>query len=217
MKKIFHIFLFMWVALTAVAQQEQEVGLRLGISNYLGDLVPQNVDLSQSGLSVGLTYRRLFTAKLGLSASASLNKIKADERNYDDRLGRGAVMDVNLIELAATGEWHPFGRNRFNDLGVLSRRLSPYLYLGLGVALGETKLEFTGDKTMVPESNRSSYFIMPFGGGLRYNISDIFTITADLGARPVFSDQLDGVSINGNSAANDWYLQGGFCLLYNLL
>lgn len=217
MKTTLPLLLLMLLTWAASAQQEQEAGLRAGISNYQGDLVPKSIDLSQSGLSLGLTYRNFFLPQIAVNGSVSFNRIKADERNYPERVGRGAVMEANLIEVSATGEWHPFGRERFNSLGVLNRRVSPFIYIGLGMAFGKTDVQLTGNKEITPEQTDSKYFILPFGGGLRYHLNDLFTLTADIGARPVFSDQLDGISINGNSNANDWYLQTGITLLYNLV
>lgn len=198
------------------AQQESELGLHLGISAYQGDLVVENLAPAQLGLSAGFTCRAMFTPRLGASSSLTYNRIKADERSYENRAGRGAVMEAGLVELAVTGEWHPLGKYRFNQLGNLNHTLSPYLYIGAGVTFGKAQVNFTGNKTISPESAHSAYFIMPFGGGLRYNASNLLSLTASLGVRPVFSDNLDGVSINGNSSADDWYIQSGISILYSI-
>jgi hypothetical protein len=46
---------------------------------------------------------------------------------------------------------------------------------------------------------------LPFGLGVKAYLSPKWTLSAELGLRPVFNDYLDGVSYAGNPDANDWY------------
>ena len=47
------------------------------------------------------------------------------------------------------------------------------------------------------------------GAGVRADISEFFVIGLEVGWRPVFSDDLDGVRYNGNPESGDWYYFAG--------
>ena len=58
---------------------------------------------------------------------------------------------------------------------------------------------------MPGSADKDTFFTIPFGLGVRLDISQHATIGAEFGWRPTFSDYLDNVrNIHGKSN-NDWY------------
>jgi len=100
-------------------------------------------------------------------------------------------------------------------------RYSPYAFFGLGYIL------FKG----VDDKNKST-FVIPFGGGVKYLLSDQLTLGIELGFRPTTSDELDKLVSTlptpgtspavakidgfGNPYTKDWYYSLGLTLSYTL-
>jgi hypothetical protein len=54
------------------------------------------------------------------------------------------------------------------------------------------------------------------GVGIRVDITKKLVLGVEAGARPIFSDRLDGVRINGDPQNDDWYYFGGATVSFNL-
>ncbi|MCC7244331.1 MAG: hypothetical protein IT269_01515 [Saprospiraceae bacterium] len=72
-------------------------------------------------------------------------------------------------------------------------------------------------KVPLPEDGLKTLFMLaPMGVGLRFDVFDRLIIGVEGGWRPVFSDDLDGVKVNGNPESNDWYYYGGTTISFVL-
>lgn len=207
------------VAVTALfGQRETEVGLYLGVATYQGDLSVGPFNTKEINPAIGVVYRKLFTPRIGLRASAIWCRISGNDLDFG-RDDRGLEFSSGLLEFTVNGEWHPMGRARFTNQGFFTRAFSPYVSLGAGLTFGGADVDVVSDNgEYLPEAQEvSSFFVLPVNLGLRLDVSESWTITLEAGARATFSDLLDGVSINNNNGTDDskdWYLMGGFTFLY---
>ena len=64
------------------------------------------------------------------------------------------------------------------------------------------------------EEKKSAFLVTPVTLGLRLDMTKAVTVTLDIGSRPAWSDNLEGISKNGFSNNKDWYLIGGMTVLY---
>jgi OOP family OmpA-OmpF porin len=194
------------------AQKSSDVGITIGFMNYQGDFSETPISFSETNLAFGATYRYFFTPQYGVRAGVTYGTLSGADANLDQRINRDWSFETDLLELAVIGEWHPIGRVKLNSLGNLEPQFSPYGFLGIGMAFGESKITKPADDPRVlPEpDDRNSYFSIPIGIGVRYDASKYFMISAELGTRATFNDYLDGVGVlYSNTDGNDWYLIGG--------
>ena len=197
-----------------MAQKSSELGLFLGVSTYQGDLVQDPFDAGESNFALGINFRQMFSPKWALKIGLNYGKISGSDVNVESREERGVTMNTDLFELGAQLEWHFLGEERFPSSGQFNRTFSPYIGAGLGMVFASQTLEFSSTRNFTPEKDTGSFVILPIDAGLRLNLSPTLTSTLSIGSRATFSDLLDGVSANGNSDADDWYLLGGLSFLY---
>jgi len=226
------LFLFLFFALSLLAQTNEkpyqrywETGVLLGTVNYSGDIAEKHLYLSETRLGYGAFGRYFTSNKFSWRANIYAGSITGDDANSKDPfvLPRSFRFRTNLLELGIGGEWHMLGKDRYSNTGIHQHFISPYLYLGVGGVLSSVKVEYYGspedrNKYVVqplPEKKSRQQFLIPtMGFGLRADISESLVIGAEFGLRPMFSDYLDGVSLNGNPEKKDWYYLGGVTLSY---
>lgn len=216
-RSIFTIILLSAVTML-YGQRETEVGLHLGVATYQGDLSVGPFNAKEVNPALGVVYRKLFTPRLGLRASAIWARISGNDVDFG-RTTRGLEFQSGLLEFIVQGEWHFMGRARFTNQGFFTRAFSPYIAVGAGLTFGGADVDVvTVDGRYENEAEEvSSFFVLPVNIGLRLDVSETWTITVDAGARATFSDLLDGVSVNNNNGSadsKDWYLMGGLTFLY---
>jgi hypothetical protein len=204
--------------LSLSAQRSTEGGLFVGMANYQGDLAPSPAAIDQSKLALGGLYRYMMTDHIGIKGSVTWGRIAGDDRNrpgYNPRQ-RTWTMTNSILEMAVHGEWFMFGTSRYGNTGLHLRQYSPFFSVGIGAAFTNPKVRVPAeDRAKLPEPGATSTFlVVPLTGGLRLDILDDFLVTLEFGSRITFSDYLDGVSKNGRSNTNDWYMFGGISFIY---
>ena len=98
---------------------------------------------------------------------------------------RNAHVNGRITEFSALME--------FNFLDYVNHksefRFSPYAFFGLGYSFvqGEGRI----NASLPTEDYRLSTLVIPFGGGVKYILSEQLTLGMELGFRPTTSDYLD--------------------------
>ncbi len=206
--------------LVVSAQKSSELGFMAGLAAYSGDLAPSPFAANRGGFALGVSYRNMFNPKIGVRAGvnyARFNANRLDVPQFNEPT-QNVKMEMGLVEITANFEWHPLGGPRFNNVDILEKNWTPFFATGLGLSFGEaqitTESEFRG---RFPENDdKNTFLTVPFIGGVRFDISQFSTISLEVGARAVFSDYFDGVSVNGNPDNSDWYWLGGISYVYFL-
>ena len=191
------------------SQRSLEAGFLFGLANYSGDLTEKYIELSASHLAFSAHGRYFLSNHVALRANMLVGTISGDDANASDPtlLRRSMRFGADILELGLLGEWYFFGKDRFSIGKENTWVLSPYGYLGIGGTFSGANASFYGRpedrdvflKVPFPEGPlRHQYLIAPMGGGLRADINEQFSFGLEIGWRPVFSDTLDGISINGN-------------------
>lgn len=204
-----------------------EAGILFGASNYSGDLAEKHIEFSETHLSYGAFIRYFFSKKFAVKAQFNGGSISGEDAHAEDPelKERSLRFGSDILELGVVGEWHFLGKDRINNIGEHDFFWSPYLYLGLGGVFGGAKTEYYGapeDKDRLLQSPfpevgpRQQFFLVPAGLGVRFDLNEVLSIGAEIGCRPVFSDKLDGVRLNGNPNKKDWYYIGGATVAFIL-
>jgi hypothetical protein len=191
-----------------------EVGFLFGLTNYSGDIAEKRIEFAETQPGYGAFLRYQITPKFSVKAHMYSGSISGDDKNSATRQERNFRFSTSITELGAVAEWHILGKSRFNSTGIRNVNLSPYLFFGLGATFASAEAEYYGPpdrrneflRVPFPEDGLKSRFLLaPMGIGFKADIFDRFSFGVDLGWRPVFSDDLDGVHYNGNPKKGDWY------------
>lgn len=207
MKNLICILLFL-IPILCLGQTSSDAGIILGGTNYLGDLANDWGSSEEIGFGGGITGRLMLTNKFGLRANIMFMTFTGADANVERNQFRDWSMELDMIEASLYLEYHPIGQARRNIIGQYNEhQISPFLFLGAGGAFGSAMVSTPpSEEGLFPEElDASSFFVIPMGFGVRYDISPYATISAEYGLRAVFSDYFDGVSQLGNPDANDWY------------
>jgi opacity protein-like surface antigen len=204
--KVFIVTLLAFVSSASFAQELDKsatVSLFTGTINYQGDLNPNSFYFKHSNLAAGLIFRkplnRWFTVRAGLNTG----KIEAaDSWNRDDLKSRNLSFTTTIKEVYAGLE--------VAILDISTKKFTPYFYAGIAVfhfnpwtrdnAGVKTYLKplSTEGQGLAEYPDKKPYNLtqiaLPFGAGLKYVVTDGFSIGVEFSQRKSFTDYIDDVS-----------------------
>ena len=206
--KLFNCFIVALLLVISIHVNAQRVRLNgaLGLSAYYGDLIqgtPALQDVSPQ-MQLGATYdlKKQLRFRLGLA----FMKVKAADRNNVriDYRERNLSFSSNIFEFSPMIEYDFVSREEYF--------LVPYVYGGLGFfTYNPTTIDPNGQKVNLRDwstegqgiaginlgkSYGKSGFSIPFGIGIRYELSEDLSIGAEFNVRRTFTDYIDDVSSN---------------------
>jgi opacity protein-like surface antigen len=195
-------FLTLLLTCSVFAQSQVQIGLFGGISNYVGDMTDKPYKNSKGAFGVTVGYQIL--SRVNLRAGFTFAKVSGADslaKKEDVRL-RNLSFQSNISEFSAVAE--------INTFDMDYKTWSPYIFGGLAVfhfdpytydqQNNKVYLKPLGTEGQGIPGYQKPYALtqlaLPFGGGIKYNISDNVRITLEVGLRKLFTDYLDDVSGN---------------------
>lgn len=199
-----------------------EAGVFFGVGLIYGDLT-SDVDVvtgaSQPGY--GLWAVKNFTPNWAIRLNLFHTKLKANDLDSKlaDHRARGFSHETPLTEISLLAQWDLRGKRRYKRIASFKKTVSPYFFAGLAGGIGTPDVFYDDQKDsplVVEDKDNTSGFriAIPFGGGLKIDLSQRSFVGFEFGLRPTFGDLLDGVSASGNADKNDWYAFGGMTIGY---
>ncbi len=199
------LILFLFAPLRA---QVNEVGLTGGVTYYIGDLNPTRhypEDMKPAG---GLVSRHTHNDRYALRFQGLYGVLEAFDSKSDDPLQqmRNLHFRSRLFEGAVLFEVNFF---KYRGRGKLAKRWTPFMFAGLCYfrASPQTLLNDTwydlqplgteGQGTSArPGSEPYSIdqIAIPFGAGLKFNLSEKLDLQIEWGLRRTYTDHIDDVS-----------------------
>lgn len=189
--------------------QHYEVGVMLGGSTYMGDLVPERKAISTGAyhFAGGAFVRYNNNEMLNTKLAVNFGHISADDANssVESRRRRNLSFKSPLLEASLTAEINILGY----DSKFLTSTFSPYVFMGISwykfnpmAELNDTWVELqplgTEGQGLPELPDRQPYklsgFSIPMGAGLKFALNDKINIGAEVGMRKTFTDYLDDVS-----------------------
>lgn len=182
--------------------QRFHLGVYAGGGNYLGELNKKLYAKTKLAGGVSLNYE--LSDRVMLRGGLMLGKVEGADRYGNSetiKQIRNLSFQSNITEFSLLGELTAF--NLYNI------RWSPYAFAGIAVYHFNPFTTDSGRKVFLQPlgtegqgltqyPDRKPYaltqFSIPFGGGIKYNISDDVRIGLELGMRRLFTDYLDDVS-----------------------
>lgn len=209
-------------------QAKWELGGQLGVMGYQGDMNPnQYMDFGTLKPGYGIFLKRNVSKVIGIKLNYQGGQAAADDTKWDaDRKARGYKSKTAINELSLLLDWDILGKKRYTEDGMFHKRISPYLFAGVGAAfVGDPGTNYfdpnypnrpfqAQEKLDAAAKKPTTDFTVPFGIGVRIDLSRQWVLGAEYGLRPVFNDYLDGVSLSGDKSNDDWYSFLGINLAY---
>lgn len=198
--------LLLFGSLPAAQSQYHEVGAALGVSNYLGDLVPPQTYFLGTNISAGLQYQFNINPHFAVRSGITLGKLSGNDQNSDydsGRRQRNLQFESPLLEIGAMGQIYilPFHPNKEHH------PISPYIFAGVALfhfnpyttyKSEQIYLQPLGTEGQGIDGYAEKYALwgwaIPFGGGVKFNINRQFNIAVEVGCRKTFTDYIDDVS-----------------------
>ncbi len=225
----------MLISTAALAQQNfgysntGEFGVTAGGAHYFGDL-NNRAAFNRPKPAVGIFFRRQFSEYISARISghfAQLGYSDKYSKNEYQRL-RNLSFNTNIYEVALQGDFNFF---KFDPMDP-AHSFTPYVTLGVGLFNYDPYAYYDGRKIFLRElgtegqnigyQGRKPYsttaVCIPFGAGIKYNLSEKINISFEVAHRFTFTDYLDDVSttyvgigrfpagpsdINGNPTLSD--------------
>lgn len=209
-----------------VAQNFVEVGGIIGFANYQGDLTQVPITFGETKYSFGGFAEYHYNPKLHFRIQGFYGRISGDDANGDaSRQTRNWSFQADMLEASVQMLIMPFAKPRINKVGLFRPQINPYLGVGVGLSFAARKelnlnrdgSTFNFERLPFPDfppepDDRDNFLVFPVGGGIRFDLTQWTTLSADFAWRYTNSDYLDGVSKNGADDGPDWYIFLGVSL-----
>lgn len=217
-----------------ISAQRFEMSSFVGYSSYQGDLNESPVfSLQEAHLSYGLKVSYLVNQNISVGYAMYNGGISGSDQNFPNRRNWDPNLSFKSIfsEHSMMVTYFPVNRTRggltsYKVKGKSNgcpsvrirykRKYSPYVYGGLGVVALDPVVSGLprGSEELQPGAYSNTHLVLPFGGGMRMELTKKIGISAEFGMRYPFSDYIDGVSDSRSPEFKDWYIVGGLRVAY---
>ena len=233
MKQLLAIFLIGFLAIEAFGQPSVDIGIFGGAGTYFGDMTKTDFGKSVNP-AYGAFVRYNFNPRYGLRFNVMNGTIGAIGK-YDQA---DWTFNKNVMNISLSFE--------FNYLKyIVGDKITPwstFIFFGLGMqtynyVMDTTKLKPVVDPTYFTHADFSGPVMtatIPFGLGVKYNLSKRWGIGLEGGLKKTFSDKLDDlddplsyenttvtppvqVKYTDQWHNNDWTAYAGIHLVYKLI
>jgi opacity protein-like surface antigen len=180
------------------AQRNTNIGVFVGTAYYMGDINP-NRHFYRPSLSLGGLVRHNFNSRYALRLSGYYTHLSGSDLDFPGRLNPDrptipAGFQTSVLDIALQVEFNflPFTPN------IGKWDYTPYISLGVaeGLIMGSS----------VDATNITS---IPFGAGIKVNLTSRISAGAEWSFRKTFNDNMDGVTNPSRTSSllhnNDWY------------
>jgi hypothetical protein len=202
---VLFLFLLSFQSYSQFESDKLRLTLGLGPSAYMGELVQGEIPaFKQSSLSfsTGLTYD--LTQQLRARLNLGLLGVKGDDKyaKKADLVARNLNFKSFIWDVSFLAEYDFVDKDEYN--------IVPYGFLGLGIfhfnpytydsVVGKVYLRDIGTEGQFlegsgyPKPYSRTQLNVPFGLGLRYEVSETVTLGVEFNYRFLFTDYLDDVS-----------------------
>ena len=182
--------------------QRVHIGVAGGLANYNGDLLEKIYAKKITNGFIGLTVHYELQDQILLRGSYNFARVNGSDL-YSEKpelVLRNLSFESAISEFSVVGEYYLFN--------LYERRFSPYGFIGLGVFhFNPYSYDSTGRKVFLkplstegqgiyPDKKEYSLWqpTIPFGGGVKFAITENLRIGIEIGLRKLFTDHLDDVS-----------------------
>jgi len=196
------LFILFLLSVLFVPAQRVFIGVAGGLANYNGDLLDKLYHSKLTNGFIGLTVHYELQDQILLRGSYNFARVNGSDiySEKEDLRMRNLHFESAVSEFSIVGEYYLFN--------LYERRFSPYGFVGLGLfhfnPYAYDSLErkvflkplSTEGQGIYPDKKPYSLWqpTIPFGGGVKFAITENLRIGFEIGLRKTFTDYLDDVS-----------------------
>jgi hypothetical protein len=185
--------------------QKGEFGITVGASHYFGD-INTRAAINRPKPALGVFFRKQFGNYIAARLTAHYAQVGYSDTysKNDYQKTRNLSFNSNIWEVSLQGDFNFF---KFIP-GDPDHSFTPYVSLGIGAFTFDPYAYLNGEKQFLRPlgtegqvlgyQGRKPYntmaFCIPIGVGVKYNISDRFNVSFEIGQRLTSTDYLDDVS-----------------------
>jgi len=200
--KVFSLLIALFFNVFLLQAQRVHVGVAGGLANYSGDLLDKLYHKKLTNGHIGIVAYYEINDRLLLRGSYIFARVNGDDALSEkaELRARNLRFESKISEFSIGGEYHLFS--------LYEKRYTPYVFAGLGLFHFDP---YTHDTTGIlyhlrplstegqyTNSGKKSYQLLqpviPFGGGVKFAITENLRIGVEFGFRKIFTDYLDDVS-----------------------
>jgi len=199
MKKLF-VLVMILLSFTAVEAQSFHLTVFGGVSNYQGDLQPKRFTFQQANAAFGIGGLYELTEKLYLRGNVTFGRVNGDDSKNVINAPRNLSFSSPITDFHLGLE--------YDLLNIYERSIVPFVFAGVSVFhFNPSTLDSTGRKIFLQPlgtegqgfyQGRSKYGLtqmaLPFGGGIKFALSENIRVRFEIGLRKTSTDYLDDVS-----------------------
>jgi hypothetical protein len=185
----------------AQAQRGWELGAWAGVSHYFGDL-NTSFNISHPGAAGGIIGRFNFNDRLCLKMGINYGRLQADDANAQNAFERQRNLSFRSAITDGVMQFE------FNFLpfihGSRTQNFTPYVFGGINVFHFNPKAFYDGKWVALRGLGTEGQFKgeeyysvqggLAYGLGLKWSLSEVWSINLELSSRRLFTDYLDDVS-----------------------
>ncbi|MEO5942823.1 MAG: DUF6089 family protein [Ferruginibacter sp.] len=176
-----------------------------GVANYTGDLQGKRYTFSNSGAMLGLGMSYDINNKFIVRGIATYLNVQGDDKINTTATGvtyRNLNFKSHVLEAQLALEYNFFDLSErsftpYIFAGVAAFHFQPYSYDTLGNKFLLRPFSTEGEGLAAYPDKKpynTKQFAIPFGGGLKFVLSDRVQLSVEVGLRKLFTDYLDDVS-----------------------
>lgn len=191
----FLTIIYSLISITELNAQDDykfEIGAMAGTSFYMGDANKTKL-YQNSGFSGGIIFRYNKDLRWSLKNNFVIGQVSGSTHQSGDQFpyGNQSSFSRTFYELGSQIEFNFFNySDKFAYLG--SKRISPYVFTGVGLTLG------SGEKTFFDAN-------IPLGIGVKYKLRDRLNLGFEFSFRKLFSDSFDSPDRNAKPDLDNPY------------
>lgn len=203
MKRSF-LSILLLMGMVSLSAQNIHIGVFGGLSAYNGDLTEKIFPKKVTNGAVGITGSYELTDQILLRAGFTYSIVGGADRYNTDTvlLNRNLSFETSILEFSVVGEYYL--------LNLYNQKYSPYIFGGLAVFhfnpyaydINNQKVYLkplsTEGQGVSGYPDRKPYSLtqlaIPFGGGVKFAVTDNIRVGLEIGIRKLFTDYLDDVS-----------------------
>lgn len=200
------VILILLITALSVSAQDIHIGLFGGFSAYNGDLTDKLFPKKVTNGAIGITGNYELTDQIMIRSGLTYTIVGGADRFSKDTVltHRNLSFETSILEFNLLAEYY--------FLNLYETRISPYIFGGLAVFhfnpyaydVNKQKVYLkplsTEGQGIAGYPDRKPYRLtqiaIPFGGGIKFVVTDKIRIGVELGIRKLFTDYLDDVSKN---------------------
>jgi len=200
--KVFFFFIFFFFGQFCLDAQRVYIGVAGGLANYSGDLLDKIYPKKITNGFIGISGHYEITDQLLLRSTYSFARVNGSD-TYSEKQSlqrRNLQFESPISEFSIGAEYYIFN--------LYEKRLTPYVFASLAIfhfdpyaydtLNRKVFLKPLGTEGQGIYPGKKEYSLwqpaIPFGGGIKFAITENLRIGFEIGLRKLFTDYLDDVS-----------------------